>query len=74
MFSGLFGKKQEAPPPRPDANVAGDQLNKQIENLEMRLKKLDADQDDIMAQARVKAKANDRRGAGILFKKKKMIE
>ena len=76
MFNKLFGSggapKQQAP--TVNAEAAQNGLDNQIENIQMRVKKLEKDKENYTNQARTKAKAGDKRAAGMMLKKRKMVD
>ena len=49
-------------------------LMDQIENVEKRIKKIDMDIKNLLQEALSKKKANDKRGALMALKRKKMLE
>jgi charged multivesicular body protein 4 len=77
MFGKLFGStapKQENKADPAAAQATINKMQEQIENIEMRIKKLDNDQQVYKKQALEKSKAGDKRAAVIALRKSKMFE
>lgn len=77
MFGKLFGTtapKQENKANPAQAQETINKMQAQIENIEMRIKKLDNDQQMYKKQALEKNKAGDKRAAVIALRKSKMFE
>ena len=72
-FGKLFGAKKK-PEAEIDAGATSAKLQEQVENIEMRIKKIENDAKDLKGQALAKMKAGDKRGAGFLLRKSKMGE
>jgi hypothetical protein len=76
MFASLFGAKKEAPKAKaaPDIVGAQDKLQTQVENIDMRIKKIENDVGALKKQAVEKKKKKDDRGAIAALRKAKMYE
>ena len=73
VFNQLFGAKKK-PEAEVDAGVTQEKIREQVENIEMRIKKIENDSKALKAQALAKMKAGDKRSAGFLLRKSKMGE
>ena len=76
MFGKLFGAKPAAAKKEAPVNIEGasEKLRNQIENIEMRKKKVENDQNKFKAAAMEKFKKGDKAGAALAMKKMKMKE
>ena len=79
MFGKLFGssgdpKKEEAKADPGAVQATIEKMNSQIENITMRIKKLENDQSDYKNQALTLTKAGKKREAVIALRKSKMYE
>ena len=74
MFNKLFGADKPKGPPPVDVAAANEKLNGQVENIEMRIKKLENDQKSYKQAAIAKAKAGDKKGAAMQLRKSKMMD
>ena len=77
MFGKLFGSKADAKPqaaaPVDTSNTIG-KMHGQIENIEMRIKKIENDASSYKKLAIEKKKAGDSRGAVVALRKSKMYD
>lgn len=75
MFGKLFGAKPEAPKQaKVDVTATNEKLSAQVENIEMRTKKIENDVLKFKQLAIEKKKKNDTRGAVQALRKAKMYE
>ena len=75
MFASLFGAKKEAPKPKPvDVTGTLGKLSEQVENTELRIKKIEGDVTRLKAEAIARKKKKDDRGAVACLRKAKMYE
>ena len=74
MFKALFGHNKRPPPLIVDAHSTMDRLSDQMNSVEKRIKKLEADQRRLLEEALQKKKTGDQRGALFSLKRKKMME
>lgn len=74
MFNNLFGAKKQEPKKNLDAHAVSEQLAQKIEDIGIRIKKMDNDSAELKKKAVAKKKAGDNRGAIVLLKKSKMYE
>ena len=74
MFGKLFGAKEQ--PKQPQVDVAGTKakLDEQIENIEMRIKKIEKNMVDFKQQALERMKKGEKKQAALLLRKSKMQE
>ena len=75
MFATLFGAdKKKTAAPVVNVTAANEKLNGQIENIEMRIKKLENDQQAHKKLAVEKARKGDKKGGALMLRKAKMVE
>ena len=76
MFGKLFGSKADAKPqaPQVDTQATIQKMQGQIENIDMRIKKIENDANNYKKVAIEKKKAGDSRGAVIALRKSKMYD
>ena len=75
MFSKLFGAEKKPAADAPvDINAAQQKLQDQVENINMRIKKIENDANDLKREAVERGKKKDKRGALHCLRKAKMQE
>ena len=73
MLGKLFGaKKPEAP--KVDINATNEKLNAQIENIDIRTKKLEHQQAQLKSDAIAQAKSGNKTKAAMTLKKSKLMD
>mmetsp|Transcript_34264 Transcript_34264/g.52528 ORF Transcript_34264/g.52528 Transcript_34264/m.52528 type:complete len:90 (+) Transcript_34264:15-284(+) len=75
MFSSLFGANKKPQPQGPvDVTAAKGKLEEQVENISLRMKKVENDINEMKKMAVEKGRKKDKRGAIQALRKSKMME